>query len=142
MRGLRRRLRDVNVQFKVARKTLMERAAKDVGLGEIPKGFMEGPIGLAFAMGDTIAGARIVHDFGKEAETVKMVGLYFEGKFLSGADAKAIATLPSREVLLARLVGSLKSPISGFHGILHGLLRNFVYCLSEVHRKRNTAASS
>ncbi|MEK7523559.1 MAG: 50S ribosomal protein L10 [Patescibacteria group bacterium] len=137
MRELRKRLREQNVSYKVARKTLMTLAAKKVGFDAIPADFMQGPIGLAFAQGDAIAPAKIIHEFGKVAETIKIVGAIFEGKLMNAADAKVMAMLPSRDVLLAKIVGMLKAPISGFHSILHGVLRNFVYALSEVQKKKS-----
>lgn len=136
MRVLRKKLLEKKASFKVAKKTLMTLAAKQIGFDQIPEDFMKGPIGLAFAMDDAIAPAKIIYDFGKDHETVKIVGAIFEGKLMPGAEARAIATLPAREVLLARLVGSMKSPISGFHAVLHGLLRNFVYALSEIQKKK------
>lgn len=136
MRALRKKLREKNVSFKVARKTLMTIAAKKVGFDQIPDEFMKGPIGLAFGMGDEIAPARIINDFGKSVETVRIVGAVFEGKLINAAEAKTIAMLPTKEVLLAKLLGSMKAPISGFYSVLHGLLRNFVYALSEIQKKK------
>lgn len=136
MRSLRKKLFDSKVDFLVARKTLIRIAAKQVGFEEIPNDFMQGPIGLAVSAVDQIAPAKVLFEFGKEAETIKIVGALFEGKFISAADTKAIATLPGREVLLGKLVGLLKSPIAGFHGVLHSLLRAFVYTLSEVQKKK------
>lgn len=136
IRSLRKKLHEKQVSFQVGRKTLMRLAAKKAGFEEIPESFLEGPIGLAFARGDEMAPAKIIYDFGKECETVKIVGALFEGKFMAAAEVKELAMLPGREVLLARLVGLLKSPISGFHNVLHSLLRNFVYTLSEVQKKK------
>lgn len=136
MRELRKRLHEKNVGFKVAKKTLMRLAAKNAGISEIPDDFMQGPIGLAFGTSDAIEPAKILYEFGKTAETVKIVGALFEGKMINAAEAKAIASLPGREVLLAKLVGMMKAPIAGFHGILHSLLRNFVYSLNEVVKKK------
>lgn len=136
IRELRKRLHAHNVKLKVAKKTLMQKAAEQVGFKEIPNELMEGPIALAFGMGDEIAPAKTIHDFSKVAETVEIVGAIFEGKIISQAEAKSIASLPGRDVLLTQLVGLMMSPISGFHGVLHGLMRNFVYCLSEVQKKK------
>ena len=61
---------------------------------------------------------------------------FLEGKFVNGAEAKMLASLPGREALLAQLVGTMKAPISGFYNALHGLLRNFVYVLGEVQKKK------
>lgn len=136
MRELRKALRAGKVKFKVARKTLMLIAAEKAGFKEIPNEMMQGPIGIAFGMEDEIAPLKIAHDFGKLHEKVKITGAIFEGKLLSAAEAKVIATLPGREMLLAKLVGCLKSPIAGFHAVLHGLLRNFVYALNEIQKKK------
>lgn len=136
MRELRKRLHAQEIIFQVARKTLMKLAAKKTGLEEIPAGMMEGPIGLAFGKKDEIAPAKIIHEFGKVAGTVKITGALFEGKFIDADITKSIAMLPGREALLARLVGSMKSPIYGFYAVLHGILRNFVYALSEVQKKK------
>lgn len=136
IRELRKKLRGSKVSLKVARKTLMALAAKDAGFSEIPAEFLVGPVALAFGAEDAIAPAKIIHEFGRTVETVKITGAVFEGKLIPAEEARAIAMLPSREVLLARLVGSMKSPITGFHAVLHGLLRNFVYALSEVQKKK------
>ena len=136
IRALRKKLTEHKVNFKVAKKTLMRLAAKEVGFNEIPDAFLQGPIGLAFAMEDQIAPAKIIYDFGKDHENVKIVGAIFEGKLIDAAAAKMIATLPSRELLLTKLVTILKSPIAGFHNVLHSMLRNFVYLLSEIQKKK------
>ena len=86
--------------------------------------------------------AKLGEDFSGTVETVKIVGAIFEGKLMDALSAKVIASLPGREVLLARLVGSMKSPISGFHRVLHSLLRNFVYAVSEVQKKKSAGAVS
>lgn len=141
MRELRKKLTGAKVGLKVARKTLMSIAAKQAGFSDVPASFLEGPIALAFGMGDEIAPAKIIHEFAKTHETIKIVGAIFEGKLLSAAEAKTIAMLPGREALLGQLVGLLKSPIAGFHAVLHGLLRTFVYALSEVQKKKFATAN-
>lgn len=136
MRELRKRLLHEKAVFKVARKTLISLAAKKTGFDQIPGEFLEGPIGLAFGMGNEIAPAKVLHEFGKSAETVKIVGAIFEGKFINAAEATALAKLPDRKSLLAQLVGTMKAPISGFHSVLYGVMRNFVFALSEVAKQR------
>lgn len=135
MRSLRKKLFDSKVELEVARKTLMRIAAKNAGFQEIPDEMMQGPIALAISSGDQIAPAKILFEAGKDTETIKIVGALFEGKYISALEAQAIASLPSREVLLGKLVGVMKSPISGFHGVLYSLLRGFVYTLSEIQKK-------
>lgn len=136
MRSLRKRLLEKDVKFKVARKTLMTLAAKKIGFDQIPDAFLIGPIGLAFGMKDALAAAKVLHEFGRECESVKIVGGIFEGKFIDAAFAKELAILPPREVLLAKLIGTMQAPIAGFCSVLHGLLRNFVFALNEVQKKK------
>lgn len=136
IRELRKRLHAHGVKFKVAKKTLMQKAVEKVGFKEIPSELMEGPIALAFGMEDEIIPAKTINDFSKSTETIEIVGAIFEGRFISQAEAKSIASLPGKDVLLTQLVGLMMSPISGFHAVLHGLMRNFVYCLSEVQKRK------
>lgn len=141
MRTLRKKLHEQKVHLQIAKKTLITRASKEAGFDSIPETFMDGPIALAFGMEDEIAPAKIIHEFGKEHSTVKITGALFERKFISVSEAQVIATLPSREVLLAEFVSLLKSPIARFHSVLHSLLRNFVYVMSQVHYKKSTTLS-
>ena len=133
MHELRKNLRLKKVLFKIAKKTLVNIAAKKAGLAEIPGSLIPGPIGLAFGMEEEIAPAKILHEFGRTHETIKVVGAIFEGKLREAAEAQAIAALPGKEILLGQLVGLLKSPIVEFHAILHALLRNFVYVLKSIN---------
>lgn len=136
MRTLRKKLHEQEVHLQVAKKTLITRACKEAGFDQIPEGFMHGPIALAFGMEDQIVPAKLIHEFGKANESVKITGALFEGKFISASEAQTIAMLPSREVLLAKLVGLLNSSIVGFHSVIHSLLRNFVCVVSGVAKKK------
>lgn len=139
MRTLRKQLHDKEVRFKVAKKTLIALAASQAGLAQLPEEFLTGPIGVAFSMQDEMAPAKIIYTFGKDHESIKITGAIFEGKLISAAEAKELAILPGKDVLLAKLVGLMKSPIAGFHNVLHSLLRNFVYVVNEVSKKPSSA---
>ncbi len=123
---LRRNLLDNDSQFKVAKKTLVKLAAKEAGFDEIPEEALVGQVGVAFSKGDEIAAAKTLYDFSKTNETVKLLSAIMEGKTLTQAETIELAKIPSRDELLAKMVGSMKSPISGFHGVLYSLLRSFV----------------
>ncbi len=141
IRDLRKKLRGGNAEFKVARKTLIAIAAKEAGCPEVPEALLAGQVGVAFSYGDEVTAAKTVHDFAKSVDSVKIIGALFEGKYLSGAEAKVIASLPGREQLLAQLVGVLKGPISGFHGTLHGVLSKFVRTVEAVRAKKEGAVA-
>lgn len=142
IRALRKKLRENNAEFKVARKTLIALAAKEAGFPEVPESLLDGQIGIAFSNGDAIIGAKTLHDFGKDVESIKIIGAFFEGKYLDAASAKIIASLPGREQLLAQLVGMLKGPISGFHGTLHGILSGFVRAIDAVRQKKEATTAA
>lgn len=137
MGALRKKLREAGVDYVIAKKTLYKIAIKNNNLPEAPDNIMAGSVGAAFGYDDVVAPVKILSDFAKEVEQLQVLGGMVDGKIMSKADAKALASLPSRQELLAKLVGSLKSPISGFHGVLSGVLRNFVYTLKAIEDKKN-----
>ncbi|MGE3278271.1 MAG: 50S ribosomal protein L10 [Candidatus Altimarinota bacterium] len=134
MTELRRTLRAKGVKTKVAKKTLLMLAGKTNGY-EIQKESLDGQIAVAFSMEDEIAAAQELYKLGKKNELIKLVGGIFEGKVVDKATINQVAQLPSKEELLAKLVGSMKSPISGFHGVLHGTLRGFVQVCKQISEK-------
>lgn len=137
---LRKKLYKEGVELVVAKKTLMKLAAKKNNLPDLTDEMMEGPVAAAFGFQDAVLPAKVLYDFSKENENLQLLGAIVDGKLLSKAEAKQLATLPSRKELLAKLVGSMKAPISGFHGVLAGTLRKFVYGLKAVQDKKSSAA--
>lgn len=134
---LRRALRAEDVDFVVAKKTLMKLAAKNSNLPELSDEILTGPIAAVIGYEDSVLPSKLVKDFGKTAEEkVVLTGGILDGKILNQAEAIQIASLPSKQELLAKLVGSMKAPISGFHGALHGLLGKFVRTVDAVRAQK------
>ena len=125
-----------NIKLVVAKKTLINLAAKEAGYPEVPKSVMEGPVALAFCKDDEVAAAKAIKDAAKELDTLGLLGGFMEGRVLSQKEATQLADVPPFEVLMSQLVRAMKSPISGFHGALHGTLRNFVGVLDAVKNKQ------
>jgi large subunit ribosomal protein L10 len=123
---LRGKLRENEVTFKVAKKTLIKIAAEKAGFKNLPDEVLEGQVGTAFAMGDEVAAAKTLYEFSKDNNSISLLGAIMEGENLSKEETLHLAQIPGREELLSKMVGSLQSPISGFHGALSSLLRNFV----------------
>lgn len=120
--NLRRKLREQGVDFVVAKKTLMKLAAKNQNLPEISDEVLPGPIAAVIGYEDMILPSKIVKDFGDTVEKkVILTGGIMEGKLLSQAEAVELASLPSKQQLLARLVGAMKSPLTGFYMVIKGL---------------------
>lgn len=135
MMEMRGKLRQSGSSFKIAKKTLIELALKEENLPEVDAAILEGPIGVALGA-DEVTSAKVLSDFAKDHETVELMGGILDGKVLSRDDVIALSKIPSKEELLAKMVGSLKSPISGFHGVLHGTLRGFVQVLGQIKEQK------
>jgi len=136
MDKLRKKLEDEGVSYKVAKKTLIKLAAKQAGYGDIPKDAMEGNVAVAFSMKDEVAAARIIYQVSKKNEGLTLLGSIFEGKLLSVADTKVLATLPGKQELLTKLVFVMKSPIQGFHGVLKNTVSGLVRVLNGIKDKK------
>ena len=134
---LRAKLREAGVKFQVAKKTLIRLAVKDQGFEEIPAEVLEGPVGAAFSMEDEIIAAKLLHDFGKKNENLKLRGAIFEGRILSIAETKQLALIPSKDELIGKFIYLIKSPISGFHGVLNNTLAGFVRALDAIAKKQS-----
>jgi large subunit ribosomal protein L10 len=133
---LRAQLREAGVKFKVAKKTLIRLAAKDQGFEEIPAEVLEGPVGAAFSMEDEIIAAKLLNDFGKTNENLKLRGAIFEGRILSIAETKQLALIPGKDELIGKFIYLIKSPITGFHGVLNNTLAGFVRVLDAIKEKQ------
>lgn len=117
LQALRKGLRAANVDFKVAKKTLITLAAKEHGI-ELPKDMMEGPIAVAFGFDDEIVAAQKMSELTKSLETVALMGGVFEGKAIDAAMVKQLSSIPPREVLLATLLATMQGPASAFARLL------------------------
>jgi large subunit ribosomal protein L10 len=138
MVALRKKLHQSGVDYAIAKKTLFRIAAKKNNMGDIPDEIMQGPVAAAISYDDVVIPAKLLYEFSKDAEQIELLGGLVDGKFINRAQAKELAMLPSRTELLTKLVGTLKAPISGFHGVLSGVLRKFVFALAAVRDKKTT----
>lgn len=135
LKQLRRALKKGDAEYKVAKKTLIDRALKEANLpGEVKK--LEGEIGIAFGYGDQVEPAKVLLKFGKENETFKVLGGILNATILGAKDIVALAKLPSREILLAQVVEAIAGPIRGLVTVLQGNMRNLVVVLNQVKDKR------
>ncbi len=132
---LRTKGREVGVTSFVAKKTLLVRALKEAGITAEMDG-LQGSILTSVGSQDEVSAAKIVAAFIKDRQTMKMVGGVLEGKLVDGQAVKVLATLPSKQELLAKLVGTLNAPVSGFVNVLAGNLRGLVTVLGAVKDKK------
>lgn len=131
MTELRKELQKEGTDMKVIKKTLIDLALKDAGIEMDTKKF-EGQIAVAVSEKDEVSAAKIIAKFAKANENIKIVGGILGVKELAKEEVVALSKLPSKEELLAKLVGTLNAPVSGFVNVLAGNLRGLVQVLRAV----------
>ena len=139
MKGLKKEMKKQGVNFQVAKKTLLKLAAKEAGYAEIPDDVIEGPVGAAFSMEDEIVAAKLISQFAKKNQNLKLRGALFDGKVLSIAETKQLSTIPGRPELIAKLLYLIKYPIQGFHDVLQNTIGGFVRVLGAIKDKGQPA---
>lgn len=132
---LRSKAKAEGLDVMITKKTLLERAAKDAGI-ELNRDLLEGSILTAFGYDDEIAPARVVAKFAKDHASVEVSSGVLEGAVVGMETVKAFAALPSRDELLARMVGSINAPVSGFVNVLAGNLRGLVQVLNSIKEQK------
>jgi ribosomal protein L10 len=139
MRALRGKLRAVRAEFKVVKNTLAKRAAEGTALVGLRE-YFDGPVGVALGYGDPAPMAKALKDFAGQQEKLKLRMALLEGRVLDVAGLARVASLPSRQELLGRLVGRMQAPVSGLVGSLQGIVRKAVSTLDAVAKKRAAEA--
>ena len=132
---LRSKMREAGVKYMVAKNTFIRIAAKEAGIEGLDA-YLEHNTAVAFSAEDPVAPAKILNDFSKDHKALEIKAGILDGKVIGLDEGKAVAELPSREELLAKLVGSMQAPISGLVNVLQGTIRNFVYTLEAVRQKK------
>ncbi len=132
---LRRNLHESGVDFQVAKKTLLLKACADSSVEGMEKGLLDGAVGAAFSYEDEIINAKLLAKFAKDHENLVLIAAIMDGKVIGQDEVIALAKLPSKEELLAKFMGSLQSPLSGFVGISNSLLGGLVMALNGLKEK-------
>ncbi len=137
---LRSKMRAQKIHFKVYKNTLATRALRELNLEEAAK-YMDGPTIWAFSK-DAAAPAKILKEFSKDVDKVKINGGILDGKPVDAKMLEAIADLPSREQLLGQLVGVLAAPLQNFVGVMSAVPRNFVGVIDAIKRQKEGGAAA
>ncbi len=134
---LRKPLKAASARFKVVKNSMARIAVKNAKLDSLEPLF-EGTCAVSFCTEDGFLNAsKIFVNFSKENETFKICGGCIAGEFISYDKIKELAALPSREVLIARVVGGMKSPIANFVGILNNLVSGFIRTVDQISKKKS-----
>lgn len=136
---LRRRFRELDCEFRVAKNTLTRLAAKQAGVEGLDA-YLEGPTAIAFSEHDPVAPAKVLFEFIREFKKMEVKAGVLEGKVISAMVVRELADLPPREVLLAKLAGGMRAPLYGLVNVLHGTMRSFVYALEALRKQRANEA--
>lgn len=131
--GLKGKLKEKGNILTVVKKTLLGIASKNKGI-PIDTKKLEGETAVIFGKEDEISAAKIIRKFSRENENLKILGGIFENEMIGKEKVIVLSQIPSKLELLAKLVGSIKAPISGFVNVLGGNLRSLVYVLSQIKK--------
>lgn len=132
---LRRKAKEAKASLKVAKKTLINLAAKEQKKAPAINPLeMSGEVAVLFSPEDPIAALKAAYNFSLTHESLKFIAGIFDNVLLNKDEVLAIAQLPGREQLLGRLVGSIASPLSGLMNVLQGNIKGLVYVLANVKK--------
>ena len=133
---LRAKLRASKTRYFVMKNTLGQRVLERANLKDLA-GHIQGACGIAFASGDPVAPSKVLMEFAKENESFKVQAGYMQGRVVTLDQIKVLASLPSREALLSKVLGTMQAPISGFVNVLAGTLRKFVNVMDAIAKKKS-----
>jgi large subunit ribosomal protein L10 len=139
LQKMRSLLRKEGNMYRVAKKTLIKKAANEVSNIELPDSVLSGAVGVAFSVEDELSAIKIVANFSKTSDKIELVGGIFEGKVLSQEEVVALSQIPGKEELIAKFLGSLQAPLSGFVGVGNQLVSGFVRALDGYREQRLTS---
>ncbi|MEE9240812.1 MAG: 50S ribosomal protein L10 [bacterium] len=137
MTDLRRRSREVGVEFSVVKNNLLHRAVEGTSFESIRE-HLEGPVSMAVTSGDPAVPAKVLNDFVKKASVGQITGGILDGKFLDVGAIKALADLPPREALLGQVVWMMDSQVAALPRLLNALLTKLLFAFQAIANKKET----
>ncbi len=135
---LRNALRKAGVDYKVVKNTLTRFAANESGLEGLDA-YLKGPTAMASSKTDPVAPAKVLSEYAKKYNKLELKAGVVEGRIIDAGGIKALAELPPREVLIARVLGGLNAPISGLVNVLNGNIRGLVVALNAIAEQKASA---
>jgi len=135
MTQLRRKLHESKSSMSVIKNRLFKRALKELSISGLDE-YLKGPVAVASSDDDPVLPAKVLVEFAKNNEKLKLKAGLMDKKVLSLAMLKELANLPSREILLARLLGTLNAPATNIVGVLAAIPRQLVTALNAIKEKK------
>lgn len=133
---LRKKLREAGVDYAVVKNTMLRRAADSAGLTGLD-GVLEGATALAVSPTDHVAAAKILCEYAEKNKNFEIKAGFVEGKTIDAKEVQELAKMPPKEVLVAKVLGGLNAPISGFANVLNANLRGLVVALNAIAEKQS-----
>ena len=134
---LRGKCKDAEVEYTVIKNTLAKIAAKEADVGGIVE-YIDGPTAVALSVKDSIAPARVLADFMREAQKMTFRGGFLDGRAYSAEEIKEISRLPGKDGLIAQVIGALNAPMAQIVWSLEGTLRNLVSVIDQISKKKGS----
>lgn len=135
MQALRGKLREVGCEAKVYKNSLTEIAIRELALPNMDA-YLEGPTAFVFISDDPVAPAKALTAFAKEHQALELKGGLVQNQVIGADGVKALATLPSREELIAKLLGTMQNPLRGTVTVLSGPARAFATVLDAIAKQK------
>ena len=132
---LRKQLREAGCEYKVVKNTLLSRAFKDAGIDGLDE-CLNGTTAIAYSENGYTEAPKILSDYAKDNENFQVKAGFIDGGAVDAKSIDALAKLPSKEVLLAQVLGGLNGPIQGFANVLNGTMRGLVIALNAIAEKQ------
>lgn len=134
MTNLRSKMRESGCHYQVVKNTLTRRAAKGTDFEKLGE-FLTGPTGIAFSS-DPVAPAKVLVEFTKKNPALMILGGVLDGTVVTPKDIADLAKLPSKEVLVAKLLGTMMAPVQNFVGVLAAVPASFVRVLDRIRESK------
>lgn len=137
LKDLRKRLKRASGYYLIVKNSMCRSALEKIGLSDVAD-MVDGSCALSYGKGDPVAISKALVDFSKNSKNLKLKGGYIDGQAVTPETIKEIAALPPREVLLAKLISCINSPITGFVLVCSGIVKKLLYVLNDLLKKKET----
>ncbi|MFH1868267.1 MAG: 50S ribosomal protein L10 [Candidatus Omnitrophota bacterium] len=137
LEDLRSKLMPLSAKYLIVKNSLCRIVLDELKMGKVSE-LVEGSCALSYGKGDPVSISKLLVDFAKKNKNLKIKGGYVDGGDISADMVKELASLPGRDVLIARLVSCINSPISGLVSACSGIIKKFVYALNEISKKKES----
>jgi large subunit ribosomal protein L10 len=132
---IRNQFRNEGVRYKVFKNTLVKRALDEVGKYDKIADHLVGMTGFAFTSTNPLAPAKIINKYFVDKEKLSLKACYVEGEYFDGSQLKVLATLPTKDELIASIMGSLDSPVSGIVGAINAVMRDLANVVDQISQR-------